>query len=526
MSEIQYINENIYCVNANIETNITHNNIKPINHILLIDNVHIKKELKTIIMNYAFIIERYMRTGNVNKLYLITSYPKIKVVNVEKTRLYTELNKIINNNSNSIGSEDVYIQMFSECEKIVLDNIDYNEIVMFTNMNHNLSNESMEILKLLSSSDDINVNIICNSDYINIPKINMYLYDDMNNNANNTNNMTMDDFYKTIISNYVFLKGDIIKNDLMIYLSDGMLFGSDITEFKIDTNKYNSFFVNNNIKNIKINDNLINLTETNLNNNNILNAIQCTMHLINNNDISINNVMYQCIKNKLLEFVNNNSNEEIKNKSIFIYQEFKKYLSCLIDAEVNNLNGYNDNSKTIIEYGKKSTFSSSSNRNKICNNRIIKNIKSLNSNDENVMINIQKFIELNENSEDIKFINSCDFFNSSITLSNWFEELQNNNCIGFLVKITSSELAKMGIFDNNISVQNITTSYLPIIDYIGAVTDYFDKNKNIQFGDLNKKNIITGMAIGEANAVIPIYINKYHWEITNQYINPLLGIIV
>lgn len=239
----------------------------------------------------------------------------------------------------------------------------------------------------------------------------------------------------------------------------------------------------------------------------------------------MNPKIYQFVKTKLLEFANNVNNEEIKNKSILLYQEFKKNLFNLIHIEVNKINANNDNIKSILEYGKKSILSNNNKQNKIINNRIIKNIKTLKY-DIDETSDIKTFIESNENLTNIKLNDSCDFFNSSITLSNWFEEIQNNNCLGLLIKITSSELAKMGILGSAITVQNITTSYLSIADYINTSMDYFEKNKNLQFGDLNKKNIITGMAIGEANAVIPLYINKYHWKIVKKYIEPLLGIIV
>ena len=98
--------------------------------------------------------------------------------------------------------------------------------------------------------------------------------------------------------------------------------------------------------------------------------------------------------------------------------------------------------------------------------------------------------------------------------------------MGLLLKLSSNNLAKTGVFRNNVTIQNITNTYLSVIDFINTTTNYFDKNINTVFGDLNKKNIIEGVVIGEANAVIPLYINKYHWIIAKKYLEPILGIII
>mgnify|MGYP003386407758 CR=1 FL=1 len=179
MNQIQHVDQNIYCVSIGLDDIKTSTNTstsaKKINHLLVLDNVHIKNDLVTIINNYAFIIDRYIKTVNIDCLYLITTYPKMKVTKVDKNKLYTELRKVINNNSCHIELQDVYVEIFNECNKIInSDEVDYTEIVIFTNMSHNLSNESKTLLIDMSANINININIICNHDFITLPKINRY----------------------------------------------------------------------------------------------------------------------------------------------------------------------------------------------------------------------------------------------------------------------------------------------------------------------------------------------------------------
>lgn len=453
---------------------------KNINHIVILDNIHIKKEMTTILHHYPFMLSKYDKVVNLN-IHLITTYPKIKVISLNKNKIFTEFRKVINNKTHSVEINDMYSQVFSECIKLFSEN-SLNEIVMFTNMMYYLGNEAKEILTKMSNNASIN--IICNYDFINLDKINIY----------QNGNEPINQFYENIIKNGIFLQESFpVKSD------------NDIS-------------------------NLIENVNNEIDNNNIIDAISFFIDCINKDNSLLNNTLYQFVKNKLLEFVNCTHDDEIKNKSILLYQEFKKHSVSIVNNEINKLNTDNDNIKMIIEYGKKSIQS-----NNIFNTKIIKNMNAINKNNNNFDVaGISEFIKLhengengeNENNEDNKFDDACEFFNSSVTLSNWFEELQNNSCIGLLLKLTSTDLAKMGIICNNINIQNITTSYLSIADYINTTMDYFDKNKNVKFGDLNKKNIITGMAIGEANAVIPIYINKYHWKMAKNYIEPLLGIIM
>ena len=139
----------------------------------------------------------------------------------------------------------------------------------------------------------------------------------------------------------------------------------------------------------------------------------------------------------------------------------------------------------------------------------------------------EDFIKLHDEllESDNKFSKSCDTFSSIVTLSNWYDEIKNNNVIGVLIKINSCEFAKNGIFNIMPMIEEITTTYMPAKEYLDTLITYFDDQKT-DYGDINSHNIIKGNGIGNANAIIPLYINKEHWKLAKQYIPYILGTII
>ena len=134
----------------------------------------------------------------------------------------------------------------------------------------------------------------------------------------------------------------------------------------------------------------------------------------------------------------------------------------------------------------------------------------------------------NENPQYKKFIESCDFFNSVMSLTNWYDEIKNNSIMGLLCKLTISPLCKLGVSGSKIQIDNITTSYFPLEDYLAHVIQHFNRKNlpNHDFGNLNNEIIINGTAIGDGNSIVPLYINKYHWKIAQNYSDPLFGTII
>jgi hypothetical protein len=134
---------------------------------------------------------------------------------------------------------------------------------------------------------------------------------------------------------------------------------------------------------------------------------------------------------------------------------------------------------------------------------------------------LTEFIEEYQDCEDDNFEESCDFFNSSVTLTNWFEEIESNSAIGLTFYIITSNLTKLGI-RYGITVDNITTTLFPITDYIESTINVFNKDIT-NFGNINEKLIMSGNAVGDSNCVVPLYINKYHWIVAKKYLKLVLG---
>ena len=176
---------------------------------------------------------------------------------------------------------------------------------------------------------------------------------------------------------------------------------------------------------------------------------------------------------------------------------------------------------------------------KIYNNNLIQLNSKNQKNKQKKISNITSEIKL----RDIKPINiesddiSGEFLKSTLTLSNWIEEYENANPFGFLIKYNPNKLSYKGILDlgssilktyPNMVVYNITTNFVPLYDYYQIVLFDYENNENNNNGDGNgdgneKKNFfnISNFNIpdninGDGNVMLPLYINKQHWELTKS----------
>jgi len=141
--------------------------------------------------------------------------------------------------------------------------------------------------------------------------------------------------------------------------------------------------------------------------------------------------------------------------------------------------------------------------------RILKNINEINKINFNVQIN--KDIEINE------------IFNSCISGSNWYEELENSNinCMGLLLNINgNNNMSILGYDFNDIVIDEITMSVISMSDYLELVN--FKNGLELS----NKEPLINANGIGKGNAMIPLYINKDHWKFASQLMKPMLSIVV
>jgi len=122
--------------------------------------------------------------------------------------------------------------------------------------------------------------------------------------------------------------------------------------------------------------------------------------------------------------------------------------------------------------------------------------------------------------KDKKFIKSCDQIMSVISLTNWYDEVLDGGAIGLVFQTNVTKFEKMG-YELSFDHKNITSTLLPIKDYLDVVYNFFG-NGNVT--NLNDKNILYGNAVGNGNSMIPLYINRFHWKIARSYLEPLLGL--
>ena len=181
---------------------------------------------------------------------------------------------------------------------------------------------------------------------------------------------------------------------------------------------------------------------------------------------------------------------------------------------------------------------------KIYNNNLIQLNNKNQKNKQKKISNITSEIKL----KDIKPINvdvddiSGEFLKSTLTLTNWIDEYENANPFGFLIKYNPNKLSYKGILDlgssilktyPNMVVNNITTNFVPLYDYYQIVLfDYENNNKDNIINDdennnpidvNNEKNFfniknfnISDNISGDGNVMLPLYINKQHWELTKS----------
>ena len=180
-----------------------------------------------------------------------------------------------------------------------------------------------------------------------------------------------------------------------------------------------------------------------------------------------------------------------------------------------------------------------------CDNLVIQNIidfSDISVSLRNIFINKYKYKFFNLIKKNINLLNnhkidtyeikldhnkyfeeSKNIFYSVLTISDWVEELQNNNFMGLLIRTNSLEnITKLGYKSNKIL--NITNTIIPFKSYKDIFINYFNKNKCIDTGYNNP--MISGNTIGDGNMIFPLYICKENWKISRLYFKPLLSLII
>ena len=490
------------CYYININSPIVSQNKKLL---IVMDNFNYPLNiLPEIIYNSAPILYNYLKF--INDVQLLTIYPNCTVKNITNDNIFTEFKNIIHGKliPENEAYNQLYQTMIESYLKIVNANQNINFDVMMIVDYQRMKAIYRDIDKLTKMKNVNEIKVLDKNKYSTLDT-NGFIYTNIKDSHENN-------FYRD------FILGNN-KKEVTINLKDGYLFDSHNNEFKIDIYKHNTLIVNERISRIKIDSYEYNLEETEFNYTTFLDGIYTYIEL-NYKELK----RYIDIKNFILNKIKNYENIETKNKADIIYQIFKRKIDIV---KIINQSLVDIEDKNIIEYASKSyNFNPSQKVDNILIKKISNNIfqKKIIKNSNN-QTKIENFIGKYESSDDEKFLISCDFFTSPLTLSNWFDEIESNGCMGILLNIHITPLCKLGYIDE-IKFKEISSSFMPVQDFINMTVDYFNKKKNGKYGDLNKKEIIKGEVIGQSNAVIPLYINKYHWMIVKNYLDSLLGIII
>jgi hypothetical protein len=494
---------------------------EPTNIIISIANSTIYDNINNICTHIAYNINKYKMINNVIKIKLIFDYPKYKTVICDINNMYNEMSKIMK----PVKKQKKICENFIKYISTELDEINIKTVLIFIEglnsiyYNNYVPTEFIEIKKKMTN---INMTLIrTNSDchLFNMNNIfDKYIFKD-NILLNITKmNIPINELIKINFKNNYFI-GSF--NELLEYYLINSLY-----LIPYDTNLkeyiYHKYIESDDINyTITITTDDITIYELCDNINIFYNTIK-----FSENDTIKNNyekciLSYNYFNTKIRELHNkarlSSNNDEYRCAS------FGQYYLNLINDEIIKLNIIKIKNNEIVEglfecYNIENTFSNKHIK-KIYLSTIKKNINIIGD----IKNEINK-IKNNYNEEiNEQIVESCDFYTSNISLTNWLEEINNGSSLGLLYKVNTTDLGKIG-FLSNIQIINTTMTFLSTKDYLECIISKM-KIMNLN-GNLNNVNIFTDNIIGESNAIIPIYINKYHWDIASIYIKPLLSIAI
>ena len=502
---------------------------KNITHIVVIDNLYLNMDVPTISKKYALMLSKYMDIANVT-IKLIITYPNYKIIDIDNHYIFTYFKKILYNNTKNFSCNNSHYQIIAGmCESIIDIAEGDVEVCVFTKCIM-LSND---ITNFLSTKNDIRLAIVVYFPYI------------LNTNTLNKKIFHMPqkdqryvDFCTTIInngqltsikqnnSNIVNFSTKLLNNKQTLYFDTAAPLYTIAHRDKNQITaklEYNDSFV---VYKEFVNDDLPDYYDD------ILTAIHYIIpilyELLQHNDTEIVIHIHVQLLNVVRNIINNRRTvtEEIY-KAELIYSELKCFTDSIKNKMLDQVKCKNHISDLFLRYIKKKYDRGfKTNHQHKMDNRIINNMTIFNELDsiDNILKsdNMKDFITKHDTNPPKMFDQSCDFYNSTFTLSNWYDEIQFGGAMGIIAKISSSKLIALGI-NSNILIENITSTFYPITDFIEHVLTHYENQPTIR--SINKENIIYDNTIGAGNVVIPLYINKYHWKFSKYYMKPMLGIL-
>jgi hypothetical protein len=424
-----------------------------------------------------------------NKIIIIRTYQPINIIEYDAN--YENLEKIILaiNNINFKKYSDAYIYNNDLIDLIIkYFKLNSDIVIINSSNNHLLINDIYE--KILNNEEEIlieNKKLIVN---IDISKNKFYFKDNL--------------FVQFFIDSRSLHIKDIISIELINY------FNGIINNDK-----------NNNLKNNKGIIKYLNLFEE-YENNCIFNKT-CDHIIIE----ELENIKLYEIKDKSFELY---FNLLIKN----VIKNIKRTQSQIIEIPVDNIDKdiYNSNIKYILEFYSiiYPKLLNNYNDSKFKNNLLLKKNIKINK----LIIKKNNKIELDENDL------SLSYTISNITMTNWIDEYNDYNPFGILIKYNISKYSYKGLIDEkstiiktfpNMVVDNISNNWISMYDYYQLIISYKnddndDNNDNNNYEEIDKTNKfnlnnfkLNDIIHGESNIMLPLYINKNHWNLAKSLWN-------
>lgn len=139
---------------------------------------------------------------------------------------------------------------------------------------------------------------------------------------------------------------------------------------------------------------------------------------------------------------------------------------------------------------------------------------------------INKYKEIIEEEDDTykPFLDSLEIYNSNLTMANWFDEYTEQGTMGIILGVETNDYVKLGINNKLINITFTNNPYMPFKDYLESIMLTYRNNSDKIYGDLNEISVMGGTNNGVYNSIIPIYINKEHWELARKHMIPALGL--
>ena len=446
-----------------------------------------------------------------------TNFLNHTLINTVKRWLIYQLNKILQNN---IYDKVIIIRTY---QQITITEYDMN----YENLEKIITTINNIIFK---NYNDIYID---NNDLLDsIIKYYKLNYDIVIINSS-PNNILINDIYDKILNNYGQL---LIDNKKLII-------NIDISKYKLyNNNLYIQFYINSKSLHIKdiITKELINYFDYIINNvnnelnelkiNNELNELSKYLNLLEeceNNcifDKKCSEILINEVENIKLSIIDKTFESCFNLLVINVIKNIKRNQFQLIEIPIDNIDKeiYNSNIKYILEFYSimypkllNNYYNSNFKNNTIFKNKIKINELIIKKNDK---------IELDDENNSIKYTIS------NISMTNWMDEYNEYNPHGILIKYNISKHSYKGIIDEkstiiktfpNMVIDNISNNWISMYDYYQLIMSYKDDEINqeeiINIEKFNLNDFKINDAIhGESNVMLPLYINKNHWNLTKS----------